>query len=437
MKYDVVSYTESETKLLDSLADGQWHPSYKIWKEMNEWAKQQQFARDQKYTRETMAAELAALAEDGVLLSGSNESYRFVTSEMERWRLLSPTLDREDVKNQPRYFGGILEDDGWSKAPLHTCHLVHFKVGGNVTRDRLANLLEVKPTEVSVNEDGLYKIYAEENSDLYDRVKKLKELAPEAKISGIRLEANLKRRNVADLPKRYYSDLCNHYGNFARKVLLRGMMSSITKHLPDPGDQSQQIYIWVIEAIKRYDDSTAIPFAAYLGTSLTKWVYDLNRKAYGRSIADIELKYTRAVTTFKTREMREPTTAELAEELDMSVEEVEKARDNINTVVNLRNQKALDYEDYEIPVPAHEVTDKGIEDLIEANILSASITTASREDNGKRNLIGLVGLYHQTWGAGVEDKRIKSWLRGKSVTDAVVRLSEKAGKIIRASRHEG
>lgn len=435
MSYDILSHTATESALLDSLADGQWHPSYKLWKKVNEWVKDSGYKSDNKYTRESMLEELAGLVDNGFLIAGNNESFRFVTKEMEMWRLLSNTLKQDDVRNQPRYFGNILEDDGWKYAPLKPCHLVHFKVAGNIERREIAEFVGVPVASVSVNEDRLYKIYAEDNSDTYDKVQELKTLRPEAKISGIRLESNLKRRNVSELPKRYYSDLCHHYGNFS-KVLLRNKMSSITKHLPDVDDQKQQIYIWVIEAVKRYDDSTSIPFAAYLGTALNKWVYDLNRKAYGRSIADAELKYNRVITEFRTRMDREPSTEELAAEMNLSVEEVQKARENISTVVNLRNQKTIDYDDYELPLPAVEMTDRTVEELIEASILSASITTASKEPNNKRNMSGLVGLYYRTWGVDTEDKRIRSWLRSKSVVDSITRISERASVIIQATRLE-
>jgi len=434
MKSNIVVYTEIETALLDSLSDGQWHPSYKLWKSISEHIKKNDLNTEVKYTKELMVEELDALAATGMLLA-ANDSYRFVTKELDMWRLFSITLNHNDPLTTPRYFGNILEDDGWVYAPLRTCHLIHFKVAGKLTRQEVAEFVSVPVEFVTVNEDGLYKIYSENKVDTYDKIQTLKLQKPEALISGIRLEADLKRRNVKELPKRYYAELCAHYGEFA-KILLRSQMSSIVKHLPEKDDRDQQIFIWVIEAVKRYDDSTSIPFAAYLGSAIKKWVYDLNRKAYGRSIADTELKYNRAMNDFRLRENREPTAEELAFELNVTVEEVHKAKENINTVVNLRNQKAIDYDDYELPIPAEEVTDKSVDDMIEATILSASIVTAGKELNGKRNMVGLVGLYYKTWGADTEDKRIKSWVRGKNVIESISRLSERASVIIRATRSE-
>ena len=422
---NVAQYTELETLLLDRLADGQWHPSTKIWNRFSEDAKK----IDPKVTRKTMMDLLDEFVERETLLAGANQSYRFIAGPLRMWRLLSPTLDRTSQQLTPRYFGGILEDDGWYKAPLRECHLIHFKASEKLGKKALSELVDEPENMINLNEDGLYKIFSYEKTKTYDRVKQLKELFPEYNISGIRLESNLRRRNLEELPPRYLSDMCRHYGQFA-KVLLRGQMSSIKKHLPDEDDAQQQIYLWVIEAIKRYDDSTSIPFAAYLGTNIRKWVYDLNRKAYGRSIADKELNHARATNEFRANEERNPTAEELAEMLNLSVAEVNKEREDINTVVNLRNQKAIEYDDFELPLPAEDQTDANLDTLIESTILSASITTAARQQNGKRNITGLVALYYKTWGVDVENKRIKSWLRSKSTVQALDEITTQAEKII-------
>lgn len=428
---NVAQYTELDTLLLDKLADGQWHPSTKIWSRFGDEAK----LLDPKVSKKQMLTMLDELVEKEVLLNGANQSYRFVTRELELWRLLSPTLDLTSLKDTPRYFGGILEDDGWQRAPLRECHLVHFKASRKLSKAELSTLVSEPMNMINLNEDGLYKIYSRDKETTYNRVKELKLEFPEYEISGIRLEANLRRRSLDELHQRYLSELCRHYGQFA-KVLLRGQMSSIKKHLPEDDDAQQQIYLWVIEAVKRYDDSTSIPFAAYLGTSIKKWVYDLNRKSYGRSIADKELKHSRAINEFRATEERNPTAEELARILNIPVDEVNREKEDINTVVNLRNQKAIEYDDFELPLPAEDQTDAHLDNLIESTILSASITTASKLPNGKRNIAGLVAIYYKTWGVDVENKRIRSWMRSKSTVQALDDITSRAEQIIVDTRKE-
>lgn len=428
----VSSYTELETTLLDNLADGQWHPTSKIWSHFKDVAKKQSTPLQQA----DMIEILKTLVQKNILLSGvsgTNQSYRFVSSELEMWRLMSPTLDLTSQQMTPRYFGGILEDDGWKNAPLKECHLVHFKASFNLTKAQLGALTNEPANMITINEDGLFKIYSATKDETYKRIKEIKAEYPEYNISGIRLESDLRRRHLDELPSQYLSDMCKHYGQFA-KVLLRAQISSIKKHLPEEDDAQQQIYLWVIEAIKRYDDETCIPFAAYLGTSIRKWVYDLNRKAYGRSIADKELRHSRAVNEFRAKEERNPTNEELGAILGLSKEETSREREDINTVVNLRNQKAIEYEDFEMPLPSEEQTDAHLDLMIESTILSASVTTASKLPNGKRNIAGLVALYYQTWGVSTENKRIRSWLRSKNTQVALGTIALRANEIISETR---
>ena len=110
----VSSYTELETTLLDNLADGQWHPTSKIWSHFKDVAKKQATPLQQA----DMVEILKTLVNKNILMAGANQSYRFVSSELEMWRLMSPTLDLTSQQMTPRYFGGILEDDCWKNAPL-------------------------------------------------------------------------------------------------------------------------------------------------------------------------------------------------------------------------------------------------------------------------------------------------------------------------------
>lgn len=427
----ISSFTELETKLLDNLADGQWHPTSKIWSHFKTVTKKE----TPQIQQSAMVEILENLVQKRILLAGANNSYRFVSSELEMWRLISPTLDLTSQQMSPRYFGGILEDDGWIHAPLKECHLVHFKASPNLTKATLMEYTNEPSNMININEDGLYKIYSATKDDTYNLIQLLKTEHPEYHISGIRLESNLRRRHLDELPSQYLSDLCKHYGQFA-KVLLRAQISSVKKHLPDEDDAQQQIYLWVIEAIKRYDDQTCIPFAAYLGTSIRKWVYDLNRKAYGRSIADKELRHSRAINEFRTREERNPTNEELAGILGLTLEETGREKEDINTVVNLRNQKAIEYEDFELPLPSEDQTDAHLDMMIESTILSASVTTASKLSNGKRNIAGLVALYYETWGVSTENKKIRSWLRSKNTQSALGTIASRANEIISETRRE-
>lgn len=416
-----------KSQILDELSDGQWHPFYKINKKIERGsAKAKEF-------KAQLSNELEQLVEDEILIAGNNESYRFKSDKLNRWRMISSNPQIEERQYQPRWFGGILEDDGWEKAPLKTYDLVHFRADSSLTRHTLKDAVGGKLSLIQV-EEGLYRVFSTNGEATFEAIKKLKEDNPFFEITGMRLEKELRRRDLEDLPPKYVAELCEYYGKFS-KVLLRSYMSSIVKHLPDPDDIQQQIYLWVLDAIQRYDAETSIPFAAYLGTSLKKWVFNLNRKAFGRAVADAELKHSRAISEFKAENGREPKPEELAIILKEDLTSMKKDSAAINTVFNLRNISTINTEDSEIPLPSEKLVEDNIDNLVNNTLLSAAITTAAKQEMGKaKDITGLVGVYYETWGSEHKSKRIKMWVRSNKVQDAIKRVQRLAGQILSKGR---
>jgi hypothetical protein len=415
-------------KILDELADGQWHPLFKIRRNVLETV-----ASDEKLSKspKTLFIELLeGLVQEGRLLAGNNESYRFKNDELINWRNTSITLDRADKHYQPRYHGGILEDDGWELAGLRTYDMVHFHVEGDMTKRELYDAAENNIASLQIDEDKLYRLFTEDGARLLVRMREVKEERPEWGISGIRIEKNLRRRLLTDLPPRFVADMCDYYGDFAH-VLLRGKMSSIIKHLPDPDDIQQQIYIWVMDAIQRYDATTSIPFGAYLSTVLNSWVYNLNRKSYGRSAADTELKYVRARNDFRAQFGREASQEDLASFLGVDIETVRHDHQLIDTVSNLRNVGAIQTDDTEVPLPSSDRVEDNIDRLVSNTLLSAALTTSARKERVPDGSIGLVGIYYEMWGGEKRTKRINSWLKTDRVQHAMARILANSKQILK------
>lgn len=420
MRQSFSNLTELSRNILDELSDGQWHPFYKINKNVERGsAKAKEF-------KTVLSEELERLVDYDVLMAGENESYRFRSDILEGWRAVSDNPQILEKQYQPRWFGGILEDDGWVKAPLKSYDLVHFKADSSLTREILHKKLGGRLALIQID-SGLYRVFSTDGQASFEKIKEIKESISAYDIRSMRLEKDLKRRDLDDLPPLYLSDLCKYYGKFA-KVLLRPYNSSITKHIPDHDDVQQQIYLWVLDAVQRYDDSKSIPFAAYLGTSLTKWVFNLNRTSFGRSVADAELKHSRAINNFKIMHGREPKMEELAELLGEDVAAIKRDSLVINTVVNLRNISTIHTEESDIPIPSNELVDDNLDALVSNTLLSAAIITAVKEDmknrNANRDLSGLLGIYYESWGQDISTKKIKMWTRSAKTQETIKRVLE-------------
>lgn len=400
--------TAAETKVLDEMSDGQWHPITKITKNCTE----------KKVISSTQVKDIVAdFTERGYILTGSNNSFRLPEKYVRQWRNSRGLSMETKDSHSPRFFGGILEDDGWSHAPLTEYQLLNFRANSHIT----SKLIQEKigdMGEVNQAEDGLFRILSKRGDEVYDLLKEWNKFNTQVAITGLRLTYNTFRREIQDLPSAFLDELCEFYGSFSY-VLLRTNMSSVKKHLPENDDTQQQIYLWVLDAVARYDDATCIPFAAYLHTCLQRWVHNLNRKPYGRAAADNELKHSRATATFEAENGRKPSTKELAEILGETFEKVSKDSVSIKMVSNLRSAATLDSEEFNVPLVAQETADKGVESHLERTLISAALISSALESAAESkggSLIALMSIVDKTWN---KDKRLAKIYKGKRSSDLI------------------
>ena len=398
--------SQLEKRILDELSDGQWHPEYKIKKQIGE---------------ANIIEVLQKLQEKNILLAGTNSSFRMNSGFLSKWRSYTDFAEKDSARYTPRYFGKILEDDGWAMAELKNYDLIHFRTNGNISKEDIEKIISYKGL-VTRSEDGLYRIFIKgSGSDTYQTIKNhVFDIQPKG-FSGVRLEKDVRRRNLKDLDRRFFSDLCEYYGNFA-KVLLKSNMSSITKHISEYDDIQQQIHLWVIDAVQRYDNHTSIPFAAYLSKMLSNWVFNLNRQSFGRSVADIELKHSRAATQFRNEHSREPSLVELAEILDENISLVRKERISIHSVSNIRTMGTIDSDENIVHIASEENTARRIEEQTRQYLLSTAITdSALKTTTTQSNLIGWLNVYHNTWGSP-KNKKFLPHSTTEDTKDAIEKL---------------
>lgn len=418
-----MQYEGLEKEILDELSDGQWHPIYKIRKEVSSRIK------NNKDFKNRIVLSLNNLVEEQIIISGANESFRMLNPNLEKWRATSNSEIVNNKNKQPRYFGGILEDDGWLLAPLETCDMVHFRMDEILNSNKIKELIEDDtPTVVIDHSTQLIRIFVDVDYPIKEKLLKLKTEQPQLGIHSVRLEKNLRRRQLNNLPEGYIGGLCEYYGKFA-KVLLRPYMSSITKHIKEYDDIQQQVYLWVIEAVQRYDAETSIPFAAYLASSLKKWVFNLARESYGRSIADIELKHARTANEFRNENGREATAEELMEALQMSGENISKDKLAITTVTNLRNAATIHQEEGDIQIASSQNIEEDFELMVNNTILSAAITQAALET--KNSGSALIGMYYTTWGGSKINKKLSQYLSSDTVSRNRKRALKTAERILK------
>lgn len=409
--------------ILDELSDGQWHPVTKINKCVGSSIKLSK--------TENVQAFLNELVEGNYLLTGY-ENYRMPEKFLKQWRnSRNLSLDRTNSRS-PRYFGNILEDDGWAKAPLERYSLLNFRVESNIELSEIESIL--KDTDsISRDETGLVRILTKNGEETYYNLKDWADDNSGAQLSALRMNHNTYRRDIKKLPQDYLDDLCAFYGKFAF-ILLRSNMSSIEKYLDNKDDIQQQIYIWILNAISRYDDTKCIPFAGFLSSVLKKWVHDLSRKSFGRASSDTELKHAKAIERFENEFSRTPNTRELADYLDETVAKIQKESLSIRTVNYLRSTKTLDSDDFDIPLVAKETPEKQIESYLDNTILSSALLSTAIEQssiNDGRSFLALLSIYDKTWLRDKSLAEVYKTVKTSQLSDAEAKILKGSEKKIR------
>lgn len=387
--------------LIDTMSDGQWHPFYKLKKSLN--------VKSDK-AEALLIMEIDSLVADEAIIVGNNNSYRLDSKFLKK---IHSEPDFIENKSKPRIYGGILEDDGWILAPLKPYDMVHFRMDTLISSGVLKKYLKNDSYHINIdNNTHLVRVFAPAGEPLRDNIIKIKTDYPHLGINSVRLETNLRRRMLDDLPSGFVSGVCEHYGKFA-KVLLRANMSSVKKHIKEADDIQQQIYLWVIEAIQRYDAETSIPFAAYLAASLRKWVFNLARESYGRAIADAEIKHSRIINLFVAEHGREPTMQEMSALLGETEEGTAKEKIAMLNVASILNTSTIHHEDGDLQIAAETSLTESVEELAKISLLSAAVIAGSNKT--KYPLVSLLYIYYKSWGAEKAGKKITNFLQHKTV----------------------
>ena len=300
---------------------------------------------------------------------------------------------------KPVIFGGVLEADGWAQAPLRTFDLVHFRLNRFVPLADLRNHLNSALTDrltdtvsLTLDTDELYRAFVTPGNG--PRAAELITawcLENNVRTIGLRTDLDRRRRNVRDLDRHFLDDLMAHYQGYGMRRLQKNM-SSVLLHIPEYDDVQQQLAVWILEAIVRYDDTKGVPFGAWLSTALSKWVHDLNRSSYGRTVADAELKQHRAVAAFTATEHRHPTEKEFAGLVGTSVTALRRSRQAVSVVNSLRACLSIDsggLDDSELSIPAHgNDPAEQLEADIRPVIVSSVLTNACASDLRRETSVG-------------------------------------------------
>lgn len=316
--------------------------------------------------------------------------------------------DAPDPDRSGRMFGGMSEAACWASSPLITRQMVHFKSDYHVdVRDLTACLPEWARLDVDDTE-GLYRVWGRPehaDGDLLQSHVEQWFAARGIKTRHLKVERNVRRRDLTTLPPGALADLCAVYGALAQRRIYRHL-TSLRLHIPDPDDARQQVNEWVLKAIAIFDADKGTPFGAFLTQRLGQWVHDLGRSRIGRTAADAELGHRRDVAAFTQEHHHTPTDTDLAEYTGQTVTAIRKRAQTVATLHGLRNPRTLTatLDDPEIPLPADA---PDVDDLLiteeQQSLVGHVLTSCCSPDPTEQgvaadvNVLGWVAWYFTMW----------------------------------------
>lgn len=354
------------------ISDGMWY-SLPKWRKLA------------KVTEDEITAWIDENLANGRLEQASTgaKSYRFPLESIHAWYAEN---DR-DVTGQlldfifpPRIWDKMTETEGFLTAPLREIGIVSFSATIETAKAVTEALYGV--ARVREFEPGRYKAYCLNASYAREIIgNKIKELKEDTG-KKIYSRSEAKRREMADFSRDFGDGIVVFYKDFA-KTLVKKEMETIKIFLPDPEDQDSQILMWVLMAIEKFDELTAVPFSGYLNSVLRRWPYDLPASHLGKDLSTFQRQRSRAVTALKeVHGERTFSNTELAVFMEMDLSKFNELEEKHRTWTRAQNATTLTWEENSDEKTISSNISGGIgntaaSDLQMANKLSLSVIKAA------------------------------------------------------------
>lgn len=325
---------------------------------------------------------------DGTLIQSETgaKSYRFPLESIQKWydeNNLEIGVQLIDSIFPPRIWDNMTEAEGFMDAPLREIGIVSFSGNteiANKVSEALRGIAKVREFE-----PGRYKAYCLHASTVKGIIEDtLSELEKQPRykdmLKGINRKtysrSEAKRREIVDFTPEFARDLVMFYKTFA-KTLVKREMETIQIFLPDPEDQESQITLWVLTAIEKFDESTAVPFSGYLNSVLKRWPYDLPSTHLGKDLSQFQRQRSKAVERLREKygDEKNFTNIELAEAMEMDqyhfndLEEKHKVWTKSRKPTSLTWEENSDEKTPEVP----ETTADNSTNILLAHKLSAAV----------------------------------------------------------------
>lgn len=310
------------------------------------WYDPEKWAKVAKVDKKT----LLAWIEDNkdILIESGLGSYRVGYDEIIRWYEQEGIDVEESIVPSnfpPKLWGGTTETDVFSNAPRRRVGTISFKVDNNEILDRCVEILK-GVGKVMPDEGGRYRAYGLSAIHMKNLLSKgLTE--SEFESLDVKTRAILLQRELVDLPPEWLSEAITFYANTFAPSILKSAMSTISIYLPNKEDIHSQIVVWVITAMKKFDENASVPFSGYLSSVLRHWPYDLPNEFLGKDLAKFQRERKKVIELIKEEGYKGDNISieTLVEKMDISKDEYIELNSEHENWLAEKNATTLTWED--------------------------------------------------------------------------------------------
>ena len=260
--------------------------------------------------------------------------------------------NREGRRLPPLEVNGLSEAEILAYAPPMVCDRVHWDTVEEFDASVLVTVLANSDTPIEAYcrtwSDGQHRIWVTEGFGHSARDIIRKWCADnEVEAVNMRVIDSVPFRDLEQIPGTLLADLISAAVDwlFPRvNGIRRRLVADLD--LVDDDDVRSMMYLFVSDHMDRYDaDRTGrngtLTLLAFLMGKLRTWPQDLARQAQGRPIVNDRIKIAAAMDEFCTREQRNPSEVELADELGMSVTDLRQRAQTIESLSRIRHYQPL------------------------------------------------------------------------------------------------
>lgn len=210
----------------------------------------------------------------------------------------------------PRFFDDVIEDDMWDQAPLRRVQMITVTPGEHMDADYVVGLLHSYGAWTQPDENGIIRATCLWGQPL------VSELKQTGMIRNVRT-TDTWRREVVDIPREALEQMIRFYLTFMKGVFKNHQKTIIEKIGKD--SYESQIFYWLMQAIRRYDNKVGVPFGAYIAGQAAWWVNDLNRIGLDHQTAPMQLNAQKAYKVEGTLEEKAATLGVSQKRLNESI----------------------------------------------------------------------------------------------------------------------